>query len=283
MSPINRDNKLKLKLYEIIFEAETKLGKRFDLVLLWVIVVSIALVMLESMHSVNDEYGYWLRLGEWIVTITFTLEYILRIYVLKKPISYIFSFYGLVDLLSILPTYLSLFLTGASGLMVIRVFRLLRIFRILKLSRYTKEASSIMLALKQSRHKLSVFLAAIITISVILGTIMYMIEGEENGFTSIPEGIYWAIVTLTTVGYGDISPHTDLGKFISSFVMILGYTIIAVPTGIVAVAFNQKKPKMISTQVCSNCFCQTHDADAKYCKRCGEAINPKDNTEKKVT
>ena len=273
MTPIDRDHKLKLKLYEIIFEADTKAGKLFDVVLLWIIVVSIALVMLESMHSVNDEYGYWLRLGEWIVTVSFTLEYILRIYVLKKPLSYIFSFYGLVDLLSILPTYLGLFLTGASGLMVIRVFRLLRIFRIFKLSRYTKEASSIMFALKESRHKLSVFLATIITISVILGTVMYMIEGEENGFTSIPEGIYWAIVTLTTVGYGDISPHTDLGKFISSFVMILGYTIIAVPTGIVAVAFNQKVNKRITTHVCPNCLCQSHDADAKYCKKCGEELD----------
>ena len=274
MTATNRDHKLKLKLYEIIFEADTKAGKLFDVILLWIIVLSIALVMLESMHSINDQFGYWLKLGEWIVTISFTIEYFLRIYVLKKPLSYIFSFYGLVDLLSILPTYLGLFLTGASGLMVIRVFRLLRIFRILKLSRYTKEASSIMLALKESRHKLSVFLAAITTIVIILGTIMYMIEGEENGFTSIPEGIYWATVTLTTVGYGDISPHTDLGKLISGFVMILGYTIIAVPTGIVAVAFNRKEEQKITTQVCPICLCQSHDIDAKYCKKCGEELNP---------
>jgi len=258
----------KLKLYEIIFEADTKAGKLFDVILLWIIVISIALVMLESMHSVNDQYGHWLKMGEWIVTISFTLEYILRIYVLKKPLSYIFSFYGLVDLLSTLPTYLGLFLTGASGLMVIRVFRLLRIFRIFKLSRYTKEASSIMLALKDSRHKLSVFLAAIVTIVIILGTIMYMIEGEENGFSSIPEGIYWATVTLTTVGYGDISPQTQLGQAIASLAMIIGYATIAVPSVIISAEYASFTHKMNSL-VCPGCSSEDHEDDASFCKSCG--------------
>ena len=276
MTPVTKNNKTKLKLYEIIFEADTKAGKLFDVVLLWIILASIVLVMLESMHSVNDYYGDYVKIAEWIVTIIFSVEYALRIYVLRKPFAYIFSFYGIVDLFSVLPTYLSIFLTGGSGLIVIRALRLLRVFRILKLSRYTKEAGNILTALKDSRHKLGVFLAAILTIVTILGTLMYMIEGEENGFTGIPEGIYWAIVTLTTVGYGDIAPHTDLGKFISSFVMILGYAIIAVPTGIVTVAFNNQMEKMVSTQVCPECLCETHEPNAKFCKRCGAELNPKE-------
>ena len=275
MTPVSKTNKTKYTLYKIIFEADTKPGKLFDVILLWIILASIVLVMLESMHSVNDYYGDYLKIAEWIVTIIFSIEYIFRIYVLRRPFSYIFSFYGIVDLLSVLPTYLSIFLTGGSGLLVIRGLRLLRVFRILKLSRYTKEAGNIMTALKESRHKLSVFLAAIVTVVTILGTLMYMIEGEENGFTSIPEGIYWAIVTLTTVGYGDIAPHTDLGKFIASFVMILGYSIIAVPTGIVTVAFNKQMDQKVSIQVCPECLCETHELDSKFCKKCGAELNPK--------
>ncbi len=263
---------IKQKLFEIIFEADTKAGKLFDILLLWIILLSIIIVMLESVHAVNDFYGDWLTIGEWIVTIIFTIEFILRIYVLKKPFAYVFSFYGLVDILSILPTYIAFFITGASGLMVIRALRLLRVFRILKLSRYTREAGKIMQALKESRHKLAVFLVAILTIVVILGTIMYMVEGEENGFTSIPESIYWAIVTLTTVGYGDIAPHTDLGKLISSFVMILGYAIIAVPTGIVTIAFNKQSDNELSTQVCPNCLFDKHEKDAVFCKKCGTKL-----------
>ena len=263
--------KLKERLYEIIFEADTRAGKWFDITLLWVILFSITLVMLESIQSVNTTYGVWLKWAEWTVTIIFSIEYILRIIVLKKAWAYIFSFYGLVDLLSILPSYLSLFIIGANGLMVIRALRLLRIFRILKLSRYTKEAGLIVRALKDSKHKLSVFLAAILTIVTILGTIMYLIEGEKNGFTSIPESIYWAIVTITTVGYGDIAPHTDLGKLISSFLMIMGYAIIAIPTGIVTV--NMTRKKEITTQVCPYCLIEGHDNDAIYCKHCGNKLN----------
>jgi len=272
------NKKIKAHLYEIIFEADTPMGKLFDVVLLWVILFSIALVMLESVRPINQEYGYWLKLAEWVVTFVFSLEYILRIWLLRKPQSYIFSFYGLIDLLSILPSYLSLIIAGSGGLVVIRALRLLRVFRILKLSRYTSEASLIMQALKNSKQKLTVFLVAILAVVTILGTVMYMVEGEENGFTSIPESIYWAIVTLTTVGYGDIAPHTDLGKFISSFVMILGYAIIAVPTGIITVAFNEQHKKGITTQVCPNCLAEGHDPDAIFCKECGTRLNSEKET-----
>ncbi len=276
MTPVNKNNKNKLRLFEIIFEADTRLGKLFDVILLWVILASIIFVMLESIHDINIVYGEYLRIAEWIVTILFSIEYLLRIYVLRKPFSYIFSFFGIVDLLSVLPTYLDLILTGGSGLLVIRALRLLRVFRIFKLSRYTKEAGVILKALKDSRHKLSVFFVAILTIVTVLGAVMYMVEGEENGFSSIPESIYWAIVTLTTVGYGDIAPHTDLGKFISSLVMILGYSIIAVPTGIFAVAFNKTSDNVVSTQVCPNCLFEEHDSDAIYCKKCGVKLNLED-------
>ncbi len=269
---------LKQKLYIIIFEADTKAGKRFDVVLLWVILFSILLVMLESIQHINQDYGKWLKIGEWIVTIIFSLEYILRIWIVKKPWYYIFSFFGIVDLLSILPTFLDLFITGGSGLLVIRALRLLRVFRILKLTRYTKEARFIIQALRESRHKLGVFLAAIMTIVVILGTVMYMVEGEENGYSSIPEGIYWAIVTLTTVGYGDMTPKTDLGKFISGFIMILGYTIIAVPTGIVTASFSNKtdnQPKNKKPRVCIECSKENHTPKAKFCSRCGAKLPTK--------
>ncbi len=269
---------LKQRLYIIIFEADTKAGKRFDVILLWVILFSILLVMLESIQHINEDYGKWLKIGEWAVTIIFSLEYILRIWIIKKPWYYIFSFFGIVDLLSILPTYLGLFMTGGSGLLVIRALRLLRVFRILKLTRYTKEAKFIIQALRGSRHKLGVFLAAIMTIVVILGTIMYMVEGEENGYSSIPESIYWAIVTLTTVGYGDMTPKTDLGKFISGFIMILGYTIIAVPTGIVTASFSHRadaEQKNKPVRVCSECSKEGHDRKAKFCHRCGAKLPPK--------
>ncbi len=261
------------RLYEIIFEADTPMGKLFDVVLLWTIVVSIALVMLESIQSIGEQYSTILNIGEWTITFLFTIEYFLRIYVLKKPIAYIFSFYGVVDLLSLIPTYLGLFFMGTEGLMVIRALRLLRVFRILKLTRYTVESKALLEAIKSNRHKLSVFLFFILTMVTILGTIMYLVEGEKNGFTSIPESIYWAIVTLTTVGYGDIAPQTDIGRLISSFVMILGYVIIAVPTGIVTVAMAKSKSHDGNTQVCPRCLHDTHDFDAIYCKKCGEKLN----------
>ncbi|MEA3443659.1 MAG: ion transporter [Bacteroidota bacterium] len=263
--------KLKAKLYDIIFEADTRSGKFFDISLMLVILLSILLVMLESVSYINESYGGFLKIAEWVITIIFTLEYILRIAIVNKPIKYIFSFYGIIDLLSIIPTYIGLFLPGGQSLLVLRALRLLRVFRILKISRYTSEGQTISKALKASRAKISVFLFAVLMIVIIIGTIMYLVEGEENGFSSIPRGVYWAIVTLTTVGYGDIAPHTPLGQLIASFVMILGYAIIAVPTGIVTAEFSKAKSN-ITTRVCHECLSQDHDIDAVYCKFCGKPI-----------
>ncbi len=265
--------KLKNHLYEIVFEADTKAGKLFDIVLLIAILLSILLVMLESVSEINKKYSSLLKIAEWTITIIFTLEYFLRIAIIKKPFSYIFSLYGIIDLLSVIPSYLSLFIVGTHGFIVIRALRLLRIFRILKLSRYVSEGSVIISALKASRHKISVFLYAIVMLVTIIGTIMYLVEGEENNFTSIPKSIYWAIVTLTTVGYGDIAPVTTFGRFIASFVMILGYAIIAVPTGIVSSELTFQKTKKITTIVCPSCIKEGHDLDAEYCKFCGCSLD----------
>lgn len=266
--------KFKAKLYRIVFEADTPAGKAFDIILLIAILFSIVFVMLESMSSVNERFGRELRIAEWAVTGIFSLEYILRLYIVKQRYRYVFSFFGIVDFLSILPYYLSLFIPGTHGLTVIRSLRLLRIFRILKLSRYVSESRIIISALKASKHKIGVFLFSVLMLVTILGTIMYLIEGSENGFSSIPQGIYWAIVTLTTVGYGDITPGTDLGKLISSLVMILGYAIIAVPTGIVTSEITRARaPKNISTQVCESCLKEGHDTEAEFCKHCGSRLN----------
>lgn len=268
--------KTRKKIFEIIFEAETPTGKLFDVLLLIVILLSIAFVMLESMSSISERFTNILRTAEWVITVVFTLEYILRIIISRRSFTYIFSFYGIIDFLSILPTYLALFLVGTQSLVVIRALRLLRIFRILKLTRYTSESSSIVTALRASREKISVFLFAVLTIVIIIGTLMYLIEGPETGFNSIPKGIYWAIVTLTTVGYGDIAPQTDLGQFVASFVMILGYAIIAVPTGIVTAEFTRnKKPLQETTRVCSNCNCEHHEENARFCKLCGHDLSKK--------
>ena len=264
---------LKSRLYEIIFEADTSEGKGFDISLLIVIILSIILVMLESIYSVNEEYGYYLRISEWIITVIFSLEYLLRVWVVKKPLSYIFSFYGIIDLLAILPSFLGLVITGGQSLMVIRALRLLRVFRILKISRYTSEGKSIAHALKASRAKISVFLFAVLMVVIIIGTLMYLIEGEKNGFSSIPRSIYWAIVTITTVGYGDIAPQTALGQIIASLTMILGYAIIAVPTGIVTAEFAQSKDTKSITQVCPECLKEGHDNDSEFCKYCGTKLN----------
>ncbi len=264
---------LKEDLYVIVFEADTKAGKAFDVILLILILISIVLVSLESVKSISEQYQAALFYSEWIVTFFFTIEYILRIYIVRNKFSYIFSYYGIIDFLSLLPSYIGLFVSGAQGLMVIRALRLLRIFRIFKLSSYLQDSRIIMNALKASRTKISVFLFAVIMMVIIIGTIMYLVEGEQSGFGSIPESIYWAIVTLTTVGYGDIAPATAFGRFIASFVMILGYGVIAVPTGIVTaeISNNSKKDK-VSTQVCDECLYEGHDADANYCKKCGAKI-----------
>ncbi len=257
------------KLHEIIFEADTFWGKFFDLLLIWGIIVSVLVVMLESVRSINIKYGNVFKIMEWIFTILFTIEYAARIIVLKRPIYYIKSFYGIIDLLSIVPTYLSLFFFGTQALIVLRIMRLLRIFRILKLVRFLSEANKLFYALKTSLPKIIVFLVSVVCIMLIVGTLMYIIEGGENGFDSIPRSIYWAIVTMTTVGYGDIAPHTILGQTLASFIMILGYGIIAVPTGIVASQIHKTKNKKISTQACPSCSSEGHDVDANYCKYCG--------------
>lgn len=262
----------KAKLYDIIFESDTKAGKLFDVILLVVIVLSILLVMLESVPSIEDQFRSLLNLMEWSITLIFSLEYCLRIWIVSKPKTYIFSFYGIIDFLAILPSYLGLFFVGTHGFMVIRALRLLRVFRILKLNRYMSEGAIIIKALKQSRIKISVFLFAVLTMVVIIGTLMYLIEGAGNGFTSIPRGIYWAIVTLTTVGYGDISPTTALGQFIASFVMIIGYAIIAVPTGIVTAELSKPNKALPSGKVCENCLSEGHDIDDLYCRYCGTKL-----------
>ncbi len=263
---------LKRKLYEIIFESDTKAGKSFDVLLLVVIVLSIFFVMLESVPSIENKYSYLLKWVEWSITLIFSVEYCLRVWIVSKPKVYIFSFYGIIDLLSVLPSYLGLFFGGAHGLMVIRALRLLRVFRILKLNRYMNEGLVIIKALKQSRYKISVFLFAVLTMVVIIGTLMYLIEGAENGFTSIPRSIYWAIVTLTTVGYGDISPGTAFGQFIASFVMIIGYAIIAVPTGIVTAELSKTSKNLPSGQVCENCLSEGHDIGDSFCRHCGAKL-----------
>lgn len=262
----------KKKLYEIIFEADTTAGKVFDLSLIILILISILIVMLDSIPSVHDRISLSLRIAEWIITLIFTIEYILRIYVVNKPFSYILSFYGIVDLMAILPGFIVFMFPGGQSLLVIRAVRLLRVFRILKFSRYTSAGRTLMTALYRSREKILMFISVVITLVVIFGTIIYLIEGERNGFTSIPVSIYWAIVTLTTVGYGDIAPVTALGQFMASVVMIMGYAIIAVPTGIVTTEMIRASNKN-NTQVCHNCMFDRHEDDARFCKKCGTKLD----------
>ena len=270
------------KLHEIIYEADTPSGKLFDVVLLIAILASIILVMLESINSFDTKYHDFLNVSEWIITILFSIEYIARIIVVKRPLKYILSFYGIIDLLSTIPKYISLFLGGTQALVALRALRLLRIFRILKLARYLGASQSLANALKASRVKISVFLFAVLIACIIFGTIMYLVEGEENGFTNIPKSVYWCIVTLTTVGFGDITPITPLGQFIAAIIMILGYGIIAVPTGIVSAEYTnatkgkknkKKKTQSLNSQSCRNCLESNHRDDSKYCHKCGETLH----------
>ena len=264
-----------MQLHEVIYEADTPAGKAFDVALLVVIVLSIVLVMLESVASLSERYYWEFYTAEWIITIIFSIEYILRIIAINKPAKYILSFYGIVDLLSTLPTYLAILGGGHNLLFAVRSLRLLRVFRILKITRYIGESNKLMNALRNSRAKIIVFLYAVIIMCVIMGTVMYLVEGPEHGFTSIPVGIYWCIVTLTTVGFGDIHPVTPLGQFIASLIMITGYGIIAVPTGIVSAEYSkadEKKPP-INTQVCPNCNETKHLDNAEFCHNCGYRLN----------
>jgi len=259
------------KLYEVIFEADTRAGKWFDVLLLWAILLSVTTVMLESVESISSIYGKELRYIEWSFTILFTLEYVARLIAIGKPFKYVFSFYGIIDFISIIPTYIGLFITGTHTLSIIRSIRLLRVFRILKLVQFISEANILLKALKASRAKIVVFLFAVLSLTFILGTIMYLIETPESGFTSIPRSVYWAIVTLTTVGYGDIAPQTVLGQTLASLIMIIGYAIIAVPTGIVGAELS-KSTSNSNTQSCPQCSLEGHDDDATYCKYCGEKL-----------
>jgi len=257
-------------LHEVIFEADTPAGKAFDIFLLCCIVLSVLAVMLDSVNAVKIQYGGLLYTIEWIFTILFTVEYILRLICVARPFMYAKSFFGIVDLLAIVPTYLSMLLPGSQYLLVIRLLRVLRIFRVLKLVYYLGEASVLIEALRARRRKSAVFLFVVFTIVIIVGSLMYLIESEESGFTSIPRSVYWAIVTLTTVGYGDISPKTSLGQALAALVMILGFSIIAVPTGIVTAEITQAMgQKRVSTQACPECSSEGHEIDAVYCKFCG--------------
>ena len=276
MSKSNQSKSWREKVHEIIYEADTPAGKLFDVLLLIVILVSIVLVMLESVESIEAEYAAFLNISEWVITILFSLEYILRIITVKKPKVYIFSFYGIIDLLSTIPKYLSLFFVDTHSLIALRALRLMRVFRILKLTRFIGESANLGKALKRSRTKIAVFVSFVIVLCVILGTVMYLVESEQDsGFSSIPRSVYWAVVTLTTVGYGDIAPITALGQFIASLIMILGYGIIAVPTGIVTSEMTKTEEKLIphNTQACSNCNETYHQDDAEYCHKCGYKIH----------
>lgn len=263
---------LRARLHEIIFEADTPGGKLFDVLLILSIVISVVLVMLDSVGAIRHSYGRILFIGEWLFTVLFTIEYLLRLYSVGRPLSYATSFFGVVDLLAILPSYLSIFFPGTHYLLVIRILRVLRIFRVLKLVQYLGEIQILSRALLASRRKITVFLFAVLSLVVVFGSLMYLIEDPEHGFTSIPRSIYWAIVTLTTVGYGDISPQTALGQAISAVIMVIGYGIIAVPTGIVTSELSKSYKKSVSTQACPQCSAEGHDVDAKYCKYCGAAL-----------
>lgn len=263
---------LRRKLYIIIFEADTRAGRNFDIALIWAILASVTAAVLESVGSIRASNQGTFHLVEWILTLMFTVEYGFRLFSHPRPLTYAFSFFGLVDLLSILPTYISLLFPGTQVLVVIRVFRTLRLFRIFKLVRYMREARILLIALQGSRPKIIVFLVALSGIVVTMGALMYLVEGEANGFSSIPKGIYWAVITLTTVGYGDLVPRTILGQAIATLVMIMGYSIIAVPTGIVGVEIAQAVRKVEEASPCPACSKTGHDTDARHCKYCGASL-----------
>jgi voltage-gated potassium channel len=263
---------IRQKLHEIIFEADTPLGKLFDIGLIVCILFSVVVVMLDSIQAYQEKYGALFLVLEWVFTVLFTIEYILRLYSVDKPLRYARSFFGIVDLLAILPTYLSLFLPGTQFLVVIRTLRTMRVWRILKLGHYITEIIQLKTALRASIRKVTVFLFAVMAMVVILGSLMYIVEGGKNGFTSIPRSVYWAIVTLTTVGYGDISPKTNVGQFLAALAMILGYAIIAVPTGIVSVEMANVARAPVSTQACPSCSLDGHAVDASFCKYCGASL-----------
>lgn len=261
------------RLHHVIFESNSFSGKVFDIALLICILLSIIVVMLDSVGSLHLKYGHAFYIIEWGFTILFTIEYLLRLISVRRPSRYAFSFLGIIDLLAIIPMYLSIILVGAQSLLVLRALRLLRIFRIFKLTHFLSEMSFLGTALKSSLKKISIFMLVVLALVVILGSIMYLVESEENGFSSIPDSIYWAIVTITTVGYGDISPATPLGKFIASIIMLIGYGIIAVPTGIITNEIAMlSRAQGHGTENCPGCGKEGHDANAIFCKYCGDKL-----------
>lgn len=269
-------SKWRFKLHEILYEADTPAGRVFNIALFVVIIASIVFVMLESVQEIDRKYHDFLNVAEWVITILFSIEYIARIITVRKPFKYIFSFYGIIDLLATIPKYVSLLLAGSQSLVALRALRLLRVFRILKLARYIGESTNLTRALKLSRAKILIFMLFVFILCIILGTIMYLVESsQDSGFTSIPRSVYWAIVTLTTVGYGDIAPATALGQFIASFIMLMGYAIIAVPTGIVAGEMSRVKKHKVqtNTQSCPTCMAESHKDNAEYCYNCGNLLN----------
>lgn len=275
MEPFNKKN-WRSRLHEIIYEADTPMGKLFDIVLLIVILLSVVIVMLESVASIGLKYHELFYVIEWIITILFSIEYIARIITVKRPTKYIFSFYGIIDFLSTIPLYISLIFYGSNYLLTVRALRLLRVFRILKITRFIGEGNRLRKALMESRVKIFIFIFAVLIVAVIFGTLMYLIEGEKSGFTNIPVSVYWCIVTLTTVGFGDIAPVTALGQFLATIIMILGYGVIAVPTGIVGARYIQSSSDdyvHLNSQSCSNCGFHRHRDDAKYCQNCGESLH----------
>jgi voltage-gated potassium channel len=263
---------LRERLHSLIFEHDTPAERAFDVVFIAAIVLSVLVVMLDSMAGFAERHGVWLARAEWAFTALFTVEYVLRVYAARERWRYARSFFGIVDLLALLPTYLSILFPAGRFLIAFRILRVLRVFRILKLATYVREASVLRSAMQASRPKIIVFVSTVLTIVVVVGSLMYLIEGANSGFTSIPQGIYWAIVTLTTVGYGDIAPTTVLGRFVASAVMIMGYGIIAVPTGIVTLELQKASRAAPQLVRCQACGLDTHDADARFCKRCGAGL-----------
>lgn len=266
-------NSWRNQLYEIIFEAETRAGKLFDVALFIAIMASVTATILNSVGSIHATYGTWLSGLNWVFTVLFTVEYVLRLYCAQHPVRYARSFFGIVDLFAVLPNYLSFFIPGARFLDVIRILRMLRIFRVLRMVQYVDDGDLLLDALVASRRKIGIFLFAVLTLVVILGSLMYVIEGPANGFTSIPVGIYWAIVTLTTVGYGDISPQTGVGQALAALIMIIGYSIIAVPTGIISAEVGRSSVQAKIPRHCDACDADDHDRDATHCKHCGNRLS----------
>ncbi|WP_240755269.1 ion transporter [Pedobacter sp. SYP-B3415] len=270
---MEKKNDWRLRLHEVIYESNTRAGKAFDVGLLFAIFTSIIVVMLDSVQSIHRHYGKLFLYAEWAFTGLFTIEYILRLISIRRPWKYVFSPLGLIDLIALIPSYLSIFFVGAQSLLVFRALRLLRVFRIFKLGEFLTEIRFLQQALRGSVRKISIFLLTVLTLTVILGSVMYLVEEKENGFSNIPESIYWAVVTITTVGYGDISPVTPLGKFVASIVMLTGYAIIAVPTGIIThdIAVAARKKQELP-ETCPACASEGHDSDALFCKYCGSSL-----------